>query len=123
MTKSELFTAATKRNTLRREAKLPLLNIRDEIEKAQNVLDWKDFADICQQHNAVRDRIAARIRAELAARGRDCLSYGGRILLATKVEIEFRAFLRGIGVKIPKVMTGTRYGSASSGRSGTNGEA
>ncbi len=122
MTKSELFTAATKRNTLRREAKLPLLNIRDEIEKAQNVLDWKDFADVCQQHKAVRDRIALRIKAELAARGCDCLSHGGRFLLAFKVDKDFHDYLRGIGVKIPKVK-GIRYGSASSGRSGPNGEA
>ncbi len=109
MGKSELFTKATKRNALRRESGLPLLDIRAVIANDQNVLDWKGFADVCQQHKAVRDRIALRIKAELATKGCDCLSYGGRILLATKVEIEFHDFLRGIGVKIPTV-NGARYG-------------
>ena len=110
--RSELFTAATKRNALRRESNLPLIDIRDEIEKSQNVLDWKNFADVCQQHEAVRNQIEARIKAELAFKGFDCLSYGGRMLLAFKVEKEFHDFLRGIGVKIPTV-TGTRYGANS----------
>jgi hypothetical protein len=112
MSKAELFTDATKRNALRRASGLPLLNIRDEIEKEQNALNWKDFADACQQHKAVRDQIAVRIKADLAAKGFACLSHGGQILLATKVTKEFHEFLRGIGVKIPTVK-GTRYGSIS----------
>jgi hypothetical protein len=110
--RADLFTAATKRNALRREAGLPLLIIRDEIEKQQNVLDWKNFADICQQNEAVRDRIEARIRAELALKGFDCLSSGGRMMLNIKVQKEFHRVLRGIGVKIPTVK-GTHYGPQS----------
>ncbi len=103
----------TERNALRRQSGLPLLNMRHEIEKSQNVLDWKAFADICEQHKAVRDRIAARIKAELAVEGCDCLSSGGRIMLGIKVEKEFHGVLRGIGVKIPTVTGATRYGSNS----------
>lgn len=110
--KAALFTGIAKRNALRRASGLPLLNIRDEIERAQSVLDWKKFREICAQQKAVRDQIAARIKSELAANGFDCLSHGGRMLLGAKVEIEFQDFLRGIGVKIPRV-NGTRYGSAS----------
>lgn len=112
MSKADLFTEATKRNLLRRDAGLPLLNIREEMAKAQNALDWKHFAEICAQHAAVRDRIAARMKAELAANGFDCLSYGGRFALNAKVEAEFRDYLRGIGVKIPTVKA-TRYGGAN----------
>jgi hypothetical protein len=112
MSKADLFTEATKKNALRREAKLPLLNMRDEIEKAQSVLEWKHFAEICAQHAAVRDRLAARMKAELAANGFDCLSFGGRFALNAKVEAEFRDYLRGIGVKIP-TMNGIRYGGAN----------
>jgi hypothetical protein len=118
MGKAELFTEATKRNALRRESGLPLLNIPDEIERAQNLLEWKKFRKICAQHKAVRDQIAARIKSELAAKGFDCLSHGERMLLGAKVEIEFHDFLHGIGVKIPSV-NGTRYGSANHSAKGS----
>lgn len=112
MSKADLFLQTTKRNALRREAGLPLLNVRDEIEKAQNALDWKNFAEICAQHKPVRDRIAARMKAEFAVNGFDCLSYGGRFALNAMVQAEFLDYLRGIGgVKIPTV-TGVRYGGA-----------
>ena len=112
MSKADLFTEVTKRNAIRREAGLPLLNIRDEMAKAQSVLDWQNFAEICAQHAAIRSRIAARLKAELLANGYDCLSYGGRFALNAKVEAEFRACLRGIGVKIGENI-GTRYGGAN----------
>ncbi|MCW2286137.1 hypothetical protein M2323_003974 [Rhodoblastus acidophilus] len=113
MGKAELFTEITNRNALRREAGLPLLNIRDEIESQQNAFDWKTFIEIRDQHRAVRDEITARVRLALAAeKGFDCLSHGGRLLLGAKVEAEFLGYLRGLGVKIPK-SSGTRYGSRS----------
>ena len=111
-TKAHLFHEVSKRNELRRTSGLPLLNMRDEIEKQQNVLDWKNFADICQQNQAVRDRIETRIRAELAVEGFDCLSSGGRMMLNIKVQKEFHGVLRGIGVKIPTAK-GTHYGPQS----------
>lgn len=112
MSKAELFTEATKRNALRREAGLPPLNIREEMQKAQDVLDWKNFDEIRAQHKELRDRIAARMKTELAKEGVDCLSFGGRFALNAKVEAEFLDYLRGIGVKIPTVK-GVRYGGAT----------
>lgn len=113
MGKAELFTESTNRNALRRASGLPLLNIRDEIERQQNALDWKRFVEIRNQHRSVRDQIiAARVKLELRQKGFDCLSHGGRLLLGAKVEAEFLGYLRGLGVKIPKA-TGTRYGARS----------
>lgn len=108
--KSQIFTKTTKRNALRRESGLPPLDIRAEISKEQNVIDLKKFAIICEQHQNIRDQIETRIKAELAMKGFSCLSFGGRLLLKTKVESEFHAFLQGLGVKIPKTI-GTPYGN------------
>jgi hypothetical protein len=69
------------------------------------------FVEIRSQHRVVLDGIAARIKSELAQKGFDCLSHGGRLLINAKVEAEFLGYLRGLGVKIPRA-TGTRYGAS-----------
>jgi hypothetical protein len=71
--KSAIYTELTRRNAVRRQAQLPLLDMRDEFNRAVEFTHWK----------AVRDEHARRVRSEVIAElskkcGRKPQSTGGR---------------------------------------------
>lgn len=68
----QLFADLTRRNAVRRQAQLPLLNIPAEYARAIELFRWKA---ICKHH---RERVQGQVIAELARRlGREPQSAGG----------------------------------------------
>jgi hypothetical protein len=71
--KAAIFTELTRRNAVRRRAQLPLLDMRDEFNRAVEFTYW----------NAVCDEHAHRVRSEVTGElsktfGREPQSTGGR---------------------------------------------
>lgn len=52
MDKAALFTQITRRNELRREAHLPLLDVRTELDHAAQLAATQEYDDFCAQHEA-----------------------------------------------------------------------
>ena len=55
--KATIFTELTRRNAVRRQAQLPLLDMRDEFDRAVEFTHWKA---VCEGH-------ARRVRSEVIA--------------------------------------------------------
>lgn len=109
--KSELFLEATQKNALRKEAGLPLLDIRQEIEKLKGEDYFKLYADLSQTHAATYARIRADVLAAMRAEKGPTfgLSTGGRWAVDAVAARQFRDFLTGLGY--PPPTTGvTAYG-------------
>jgi hypothetical protein len=71
--KAAIFTAFTRRNAIRRQAQLPLLDTRDEFDRAVEFARWKV---VCEEHG---DRVRREVITELnKAFGREPQSAGGR---------------------------------------------
>jgi hypothetical protein len=66
--KAALFTEITERNRLRREAQLPLLDVRAELEHAMAVAALDEYNAFCDQHQdklqAFRDEVLSEHRAK-----------------------------------------------------------
>ena len=65
MDKAEIFTELTLRNAVRREAKLPLLDMRVEFDHAVEVAAWREA---CVKHADDIARIKRGVLAECRAR-------------------------------------------------------
>ena len=71
--KAAIFTELTRRNAVRRRAQLPLLDMRDELDRAVEFTHWKA---VCTEH---ADRVRSEVIAELSTTfGREPQSAGGR---------------------------------------------
>jgi hypothetical protein len=108
-----LFTEITKRNALRRQAKLPLLNVRAEMERGLNVEAWRQYHQRWDEHaeryRAIVDSVLAEGRAE---RGPDFgRSWSGRLLVDFKSRKIFERYLAQLGINTPELMGGVQYGS------------
>ena len=74
--RAQVLTRILKRNALRREAKLPLLPVRETFEREVRAAEWRAF---CEQHaQAVWDEILAEKRRGYPDRGN---SAGGQMAL------------------------------------------
>jgi hypothetical protein len=74
--RASLFTSILERNALRREAKLPLLPVRETFETEVRIAEWHAF---CEQHaQAVWDEILGEKRRTYADWGN---SAGGQLYL------------------------------------------
>lgn len=100
--RAQIFTELTKRNALRREAGLPLLNLRQELEYQIALDRWKAWEAICEAHADLRAEIRERVRAEYLDKGSTLQSTGGRVLLDIKTEAAFVDELARRGHKRPK---------------------
>jgi|HigsolmetaGSP11D_1036233.scaffolds.fasta_scaffold00147_19 hypothetical protein len=107
MRKSELFTELTKRNALRREAQLPLLDLRRELQKQEIIEAWKEYYTIQEAYEEKRKSILDRISREYAVKyGVAPDSAGGHWIVLAKAEREFEAYLETIGYKKPPPIPG-----------------
>jgi hypothetical protein len=71
--KAAIFTELTERNAVRRQAQLPLLDMRDQFDRAVEFTHWKA---VCEEH---ADRVRSEVIAELSKSfGREPQSAGGR---------------------------------------------
>jgi hypothetical protein len=101
--RAAIFAELTKRNAVRREAKLPLLDLHDEFEYAVSLALWDEA---WEQH---ADELR-RIRAEVAAEYGRYQSTAGRMFLGSKFLERAYDFLARYGVYPPIPRHSIRYG-------------
>jgi hypothetical protein len=65
MDRAAIFAEVLRRNTLRREARLPALNVTEEYQFAVALATWKEFEAICDQHRDLHNEIRAAVIQEL----------------------------------------------------------
>ena len=102
--RAAIFTELTKRNALRKTAKLPLLDLRAEFALAVERDAHRDYAEQCGRFDDNRRRITEDVLTKLrATRGADFpTSMGGRLLVELMSDQRFRAFLEiDHGIKAP----------------------
>src|SRR5215212_404836 len=103
MDKAAIFTELTRRNALRREAGLPLLDLRREFDHEVALARWNEYQAVCDAHADLRAAIEAEVVEELRRRtGRDHrLSVGGSWLIAALTGQRFDAALARKGFRRP----------------------
>jgi len=108
MDRAATFTELTKRNALRREAKLPLLDLHSEMTLAVELDAHRAYTEQCQTYDDERRRIMSDVLKELrqVRGGNFPSSMGGRMLIRLMSDQRFRAFLEiDHGIRKP-TMTG-----------------
>jgi hypothetical protein len=110
--RSRLFTQITQRNALRRQAKLPLLNVRAEMERALNVEAWRQYslrwAEHADRYRAIVESVMSQHRAEYGPNFGQ--SWSGRLLLDFKARKIFEAYLARLGINRPESLASVVYG-------------
>lgn len=101
MRKSEIFTIVSERNALRREAGLPLLDLRKEVEHLDRVERMRAWLAVCDQYADLKAAIRDRILDDYRRKGSDMQSAGGRRLLTHLVDRTFEAALARKGYPRP----------------------
>ena len=93
--KFALFTGLTKRNALRKEVGLPLLDIRTELAHEVALAEENEFRGVAEAHNAERLMIREQVMADLRAQqGADFgHSAGGRWAINAETNKRFKAYL------------------------------
>ena len=107
MDKAAIFTELTRRNALRREAGLPLLDLREEFDHEVAVARWDEYQAVCDAHADLRAEIQAQVIEELQrSTGRDHrLSVGGRWLIAARTRERFEEAMAREGHPRPSIPT------------------
>jgi hypothetical protein len=107
--RAEIFSDLTKRNAIRRAAKLPPIDVRAEFDHAVAVAEWREA---CNRHVADIRRIKNEVIAELrSSRGQDFgHSVGGHWLINHAVTQRFIALLAAEGVRRPTPRHEISYG-------------
>src|ERR1022692_1235635 len=108
MDRAAIFTELTQRNALRREAKLPLLELRREMTLAVERAAHQAYTEECQTYDDERRRIMEDVLSKLRmTRGAGFpSSMGGRMLLRLMTDQRLQAFLEiEHGIRKP-TMTG-----------------
>jgi hypothetical protein len=113
--RADIYTELTKRNALRKAAKLPLLDFRTEMAYAMEREAGRMYSEQCKRFGGDRRRIIEDTLTELrATRGQDFpSSMGGRLLVRLMSEQRFRAFLEiehGIRNPVPSSRHPIIYG-------------
>ena len=104
MDRAAIFTELTKRNALRRMARLPPLDLRAEMAFAVKREAHRVYAEQCKRFDDDRRRIIEDVLTELrATRGQDFpTSMGGRLLVQVLSGQRFRGLLEiEHGIKAP----------------------
>ncbi len=103
MDKTAIFAELTRRNALRREAGLPLLDVRREFDDAVAIARWDEYQAVCDAQADLRAAIQAEVVEELRREtGRDHrLSVGGRWLIAARTRERFEAAMARMGFRRP----------------------
>src|SRR3712207_3449037 len=103
MDEAAFSTRMPRRNALRREAGLPLLDLRREFDHEVALARWNEYQAVCDAHADLRAAIQAEVAEELRRKtGRDHrLSAGGRWLIAALTGQRFDAALAREGFRRP----------------------
>jgi hypothetical protein len=103
--KAELFRRATEKNRLRRGAALPLLAIREEMEREASRLAAIAYVEECEKYQHVYNALYEKARSELRVEhGRDLhLSSGGQVAIRHRAYSMFRDFLAAQGIVEPRL--------------------
>ena len=100
--KAAIFAELTRRNAVRRDAKLPLLDLRSEFDHAVSLALWKEG---CERFDCEIPRIKQEVVAELQqTRGPEFDEYrsaGARWLIGYKVAERYYALLADHGYHRP----------------------
>ncbi len=101
MDNGAIFTELTRRNALRREAGLPLLDLRAEFAHAVAWARWLEYEAVCEAHKDLFAAIQAEVAEELLrATGSDHRqSMGGRWLIGVRTRDRFEAALARKGFR------------------------
>src|SRR3954467_6817754 len=104
MDKAAILAEVLRRNALRREARLPTLDVAAEYRHAVAQAERAEFQAICDQHADLWDEMLATVAEELRTR-RGNPSYGncmGSRIMIRKIALErFYAALERRGFKKP----------------------
>jgi hypothetical protein len=104
MDRAAIFTELTQRNALRRQAKLPLLDLHVEMTLAVEIEAHRAYTEQCQTYDDDRQNIMADVLSELRmTRGADFPgSIGGWMLVGLMTDQRFRAIMEiEHGLKAP----------------------
>lgn len=114
-TSSELFTEIACRNDIRRQAGLPLLDMRDTIAEEYQRDRLRAFRQAASRHEADYDRIRADVLRELRQQHGPGfgVSAGGRWAVEIVAEKQFREWMRDRGIVAPEDRQTVRYGGQS----------
>lgn len=111
LNKAELFKRACEVNKLRKEAQLPLRDIRRMIAAEEDRLAWAEYTALVGQYTPVYEELRKKVHQDSIDTGRDiALSAGGIWLLNSKAMKLFEEFLEDKGHFRP-VLRGIPYGS------------
>jgi hypothetical protein len=115
MDRAAIFTELTERNALRREAGLPLIDMRREFDRAVALERWREWEDTVARFADLREAIRQDVLSEYRAQGRTMDSVGGRWLVRTRADREFEEVLRQRGFCKPPLPTRhpVAYGKAA----------
>jgi hypothetical protein len=105
-----IFTELTRRNAVRPEARLPLLDMRAEFVHAVEVAAWREA---CVKHADDMTRIRIETIADLGHRHGNDFGYsvGGHWAISIEVSKRFNALLAAYGVHPPTTRRPVVYGS------------
>src|SRR3978361_711781 len=95
MDTGEIFTTLTQRNALRRQAKLPLLDIRAEYDHQVGLAAVRDYQAACERFADEGARIREQVLADFRAlHGPGFgLSFGGRWAVGHETNQRFRRYI------------------------------
>ena len=92
--RAAFFTEITKRNEIRRQAQLPLLDVRAEIAHAEALAALKEYDAFCDQYKAKLDEFRAEVLAEERAIKPTLVTpRGGRLAISVQAQRRFKAWI------------------------------
>ena len=96
--KAAIFTGLTKRNALRKEAGLPLLDIRTELAHEVALAAENEFTAFAEEHGDERLVIREQVMADLRAQHGPTFGHtmGGRWAINRETNIRFKAHLLAV---------------------------
>lgn len=116
MTREQDYLIALRRNVLRRQARLPTLDIRVMMQEDADKRAWRAYGATWDAHKHVHEQMRAEFVSDLRARrgvgvGR---SAGGRWAIGHAVTRKYAEYLARLGFRRPAIR-GIEYGESRRG--------
>ena len=105
MDKAAIFTEITERNKLRKEARLPLLNVRAEFDQQVALAAYREFREAAERFADQRAMIEQTVLEEFRARLGEDFGYSSFTGMGVRAETDrrFRSFLARHNIFAPMV--------------------
>lgn len=121
MDKAAIFTTLTQRNALRKQAKLPLLDLTSEYHNGVALAAWQACQAACDRFAGARARIRDQVLADFrAVHGPGFgFTFGGRWAVGHETNRRFQLYMREIhGLQFPESTSPNSivYGGANTTR-------